>query len=206
MIARRLNANAVPKSDHCDSVWRASLVRSILNNPIYCGKMIVVQGLVDGIHEPLVPEELLQQAQDLIQARLDALVLDAIRDYSTSDLLQSLSTDAVMKEMSQDAPAIEEEQFRSRNEALLKKKQDLQQKLAEAEARSADREAVELSVAQVKQMLMDFDRVWERMGLEEQREMLRDPIEELKVGKGQGELKLLFLPAIELRWPTRGKA
>jgi len=78
---------------------------------------------------------------------------------------------------------IDEEQFRSRNEALLQKKKDLQEKREAAEATAANREAVEVGLAEVKSLLADFDRVWEQMAIEEQREMMMSLIEELKVGK-----------------------
>jgi chromosome segregation ATPase len=98
----------------------------------------------------------------------------------------------------------DEEQFRSRNETLLQQKTQLQAQLADLESRVANREAVEVGLAQVKQVLSDFGRVWEHMTIEEKREMLRNLIEELAVGKGKGTLELPFLPTLELKWPVRG--
>jgi len=47
-------------------------------------------------------------------------------------------------------------------------------------------------------MLRDFDTVWGHMTVEERREMLRSLIEDLRVWKDRAELRLLFLPAVEV--------
>lgn len=170
----------------------------------------------------------------VVADRLEEIVLDSIRDYAKGGLPRSPSVGTVVADLAKDSPGaeeecarwraelaqladrftewaerlddglIDEEQFRNRNEALLRRKRDLQQQLEAAEAKAANREAVEAGLAEVKQMLTDSDRVWEEMGLEEQRGMLQSLVQELMVGRGVGELKLLFLPAIELKWPTRG--
>ncbi len=97
-----------------------------------------------------------------------------------------------------DAGQIDEEQFCSRNAALLKEKAELQARLAELDARAAEHEGVEVGMEEVRGMLRDFDTVWEHMAVEERREVLRSLIEDLRVWKDRAELKLLFLPPIEL--------
>lgn len=177
-LARRLNVSGVPKSAHCHDAWRESVITKIISNPIYCGQIKVAKGTVKGLHEPLISDELFQQAQELFQARrgmpvktrstvhllsglarcancgvrlvsqanrrklasgetsekvvyrhnsnehvgdrhcpgayisadrLESAVVDAIRDYSKGDLMQSLSVVTILEELADDAPAVEED-------------------------------------------------------------------------------------------------
>lgn len=68
-IARRLNVNHVPKGLRSDAAWHETVISKILANPIYCGQIKVAKGTVKGQHEPLISDELFQQAHELIQAR-----------------------------------------------------------------------------------------------------------------------------------------
>jgi len=77
-IARRLNSEAVQSP--AGGLWSANVVRSVIRNPTYCGKVyratIAVRGkrkmlpdnkweIVPGKHEPIIPESLWNEVQEI---------------------------------------------------------------------------------------------------------------------------------------------
>jgi site-specific DNA recombinase len=97
-----------------------------------------------------------------------------------------------------DAGRIDEDQFDRQNARLLKRKNEVQVRLAELQAEIDHEENLEVSLAEVKKTLLDFPKVWDALEPEERREVLRSLVEELKVFKDRAELKLLFLDPIEV--------
>ena len=97
-----------------------------------------------------------------------------------------------------DQGKIRQDQFDRRNAALLKERDGIEDRLAELEAQEAKAESIEVGIEQVRVALQDFDRVWDAMTIDEQREMIRSLVEYLKVWKERAELKLLFMPPIEI--------
>jgi site-specific DNA recombinase len=97
-----------------------------------------------------------------------------------------------------DAGKIDEEQFEQQNQRLLQKKKDLQKQLVELDEKLVEGETLEVNLAEVKQVLQDFPKVWDVLEHEEKQEMLRLLVEHLKVSKERAELKLLFLDPVEI--------
>jgi hypothetical protein len=61
---------------------------------------------------------------------------------------------------------------------------------------SAESEAVEVGIEEMRRAVQDFGRVWEHMTLDEQRELLRAVVESLRVWKDRAELKVHYVPAL----------
>jgi len=171
-------------------------------------------------------------------AKLEAAVLERIREAAASADFQEAAFAEARRQLAKDLPAaadereqiesqlsgldrrfdlwaqqleagsIDDVQFRKRNEALLKEKAGLQERLASLGAKEAEAESLEMSLGQVREALKDFDRVWEHLTIDEQREMLRALVEHLKVWKDKAELKLVLMPPVEIplvfrRGPTQ---
>jgi site-specific DNA recombinase len=66
-IARALQAEGVPTLRA--KFWRHTTVSSILENPVYVGKVRHRDDVLDGAHDPIVSTELWQRASDLLTAR-----------------------------------------------------------------------------------------------------------------------------------------
>ena len=94
-----------------------------------------------------------------------------------------------------EAGPVDDGQFRKRNEALLKEKAGLQDRLAELNASEAEAEKIEVSLEGVRSALQGFDRVWEEMTIDEQREMLRGLVEYLGGVEGARGTEADVLPA-----------
>lgn len=60
-IVRELNSVGAPTAT--GSIWRPGTLRSILANPVYAGKIRWKDAVYDGIHEPIVSDELFDAAQ-----------------------------------------------------------------------------------------------------------------------------------------------
>jgi site-specific DNA recombinase len=160
--------------------------------------------------------------------KLEAAVLEKVREVAGSSEFQEAAFEEARKRLAQAVPAVvdereaaeaqlqaldrrfnlwatqlesgntDDEQFRKRNEGLLREKAGLQERLAELRAREAEAEAVEVNLDQVRRTLANFDQVWDAMTIDEQREMLRGLVEHLKVWKDRAELKLVFFPPMEI--------
>lgn len=160
--------------------------------------------------------------------KLESLVIDKIRELAASRVFQEAAFAEAQGQLASDMPGIgrerdevqlklsdmadqfgrwaerldrgqiDEEQFITRNAELLEQKAKLQERLAELEARAAEGESIEVGLVEVREMLANFDAVWDEMTLDEQREMLRSLIEELNVSKDRAELKLVLMPPVEI--------
>jgi hypothetical protein len=97
-----------------------------------------------------------------------------------------------------DRGKIDEEQFEAQNKRLLAQKHEVQRRLSTLEIELGELEAVEVTFAEVKRVLIEFPKVWEALEFEEKRETLRLLIERLHVYKTHLELKLLFLEPMEI--------
>ena len=97
-----------------------------------------------------------------------------------------------------DRGQIDEDQFTARNAQLLQKKAKLQARMAELDVKAAEGESVEVGLQEVREMLSNFDQVWDEMTLDEQREMLRSLIDELNVSPEKAELKLVLMPPVTI--------
>lgn len=93
---------------------------------------------------------------------------------------------------------IDEDQFARLNGAHLEAKRRQRERLAEIDAVAAEEENLEVTVAEVEQVLADFGRTWEGLSGDERREVLRSLVEYLKVYPDHAELKLIFRPATRL--------
>lgn len=47
--------------------WRNTLVRRILRNPVYIGKVCIGEEMFDGIHEPIIDDQVFYKAQELLK-------------------------------------------------------------------------------------------------------------------------------------------
>jgi len=102
-----------------------------------------------------------------------------------------------------DRGIIDEEQFQRHNEALLKRKASLRDRLETIQQELAGRDRLEADLAEVKELLQDFDALWAQGTLEERKELVRALVEDLRVTKEKAVIKLRFLPAAELPLQTR---
>jgi site-specific DNA recombinase len=167
-------------------------------------------------------------------ATLEEIVLATVRECAQSEELQEMTVESATEHMRAngtdpgqqlrelqaelgrldaqftrwadrlDAGLIDEKQFGQRNAQLMERRDHVQRRVAEIERELAEREALEVSVAEVKRVLTDLDALWEAMTFEERREMLRNVIEYVKVGKGFVVLKVLFLPERRVKAPRGG--
>jgi hypothetical protein len=80
-----------------------------------------------------------------------------------------------------DGGKIDEEQFEAQNKRLLAQKQKAQKRLLTLEDELGEQAAVEVTLAEVKRVLIEFPRVWEALEFEGKREILRLLIEHLHV-------------------------
>ena len=97
-----------------------------------------------------------------------------------------------------DSGKIDELQFEMQNAKLLGRRKQLQERLQVIQQEVGDEEKLEFSLAEVKQTLQDFPKVWDALEHEEQRELLRLLIESLHIFKDRAELKLLFMEPITI--------
>ncbi len=303
-IARYLNQQGIPAK--MGGQWYNRAIGRMIRFPVYVGKLTYKGEVHDGDHEPILSQQLFDDAQELIQQRatlpprsqqsrhllagivrcgrcgarlsghwvqhttrpggkrkyrmyrhrrnvdgrdsacpgltksapkLEAVVIEKVRELAASPDFQEAAfgaakqqvaaagpgiaeeRDAVVSQLAEmdarfdrwaemlDSGSISERQFRKRNEKLVKDQQALQERSAELESQGAEAESIEVEIDQVKEMLGRFDEVWGNLTLDEQREMLRALVEELNIWKEKAELKLLFMPPMEipLRF-TRGPA
>jgi site-specific DNA recombinase len=155
--------------------------------------------------------------------RLESAVVAKIREAAQSDLLQQMALDEVRSRMGSnhvpvvelrdklalelaqladkftqwadrlDSGKIDEEQFDQQNRRLLQRKQELQKQVAQLEQELAQEQTLEVNLSEVRQTLENFPQVWDALEHEEQQEMLRLLIEDLRVFSSHAELKLLFM-------------
>jgi site-specific DNA recombinase len=93
---------------------------------------------------------------------------------------------------------IDEEQFGRLNGAHLEDKRKLRERLAEIDGQATAGENIEVTLAEVEQVLEDFSQTWEGMPVDERREVMRSLVEYLKVYSDHAELKLVFQPEVGL--------
>jgi site-specific DNA recombinase len=113
-------------------------------------------------------------------------------------LLDSFSTKFNQWADRLDSGRIDEDQFEAQNKRLLAQKQEVQKRLSSLEIELGGQEAIEVTLSEVKRVLIEFPKVWEALKFEEKRETLRLLIEHLTVFKTHLELKLLFLEPMEI--------
>jgi len=89
---------------------------------------------------------------------------------------------------------IDEEQFGRLNGAHLEEKRKLRERLAEIDGQAAAGENLEVTLAEVEQVLEDFSQTWEGMPTDERREVIRSLVEYLQVYPDHADLKLVFQP------------
>jgi len=165
---------------------------------------------------------------------LEEIVLAAVRECARSEELQGMTVEAAKEHMVSngtdpeteledlqaeltkmdtqftrwadrlDSGLIDEKQFGQRNAQLVERRDHVQMRVGQIEKELAEKEALEVTVAEVQRVLADFDALWEAMTFEERRDMLRNVIEYLKVGKGHVKLKVLFLPERKINTPKGG--
>jgi site-specific DNA recombinase len=93
---------------------------------------------------------------------------------------------------------IDEEQFARLNQAHLEDKRKARERLAKIEVEASEGGNLAVSLAEVEQVLEDFNRTWEEMSGDERREVMRSLVEYLKVYPDHAELKLIFQPEVRL--------
>lgn len=97
-----------------------------------------------------------------------------------------------------DRGLIDEEQFRQQNDRLLVRKRELSTRLVGIDRELSKSETVEIGLEALKDALSEFPRVWDNLEIDEQREFLRQVVENLTISRDHCDLKLLFLPPIRV--------
>ncbi len=88
---------------------------------------------------------------------------------------------------------------------MLAQKKELQERLEALTEELAQEQNFEVTLAQGRKVLDEFPVVWDSLEQEEQREVLRLLVEELKVHKTHVELKSLFLEPVTIPFALYSK-
>lgn len=161
--------------------------------------------------------------------KLEAIVIDVVRKAAESDLLTQVASDelatlvenkiqplrarsaSIVSELGEmkekfntwadrlDRKLIDEDQFTQQNARLLKRKQELQQELDQIDRQLAECENSEVSFEAARRALADFPGIWDRLEIEERRELLRLLVEKLEVHQDKVVVKLTYLPEQDIQ-------
>jgi site-specific DNA recombinase len=104
-----------------------------------------------------------------------------------------------------DRHVIDDKQFERHNAALLVEKEKLQTRLDELDRKLSDGEHIEVSLAEVQQVLQDVSAAWGSLQFEERREILKLLVEKVAVHPDKVELHLYHLPVQELETRRSGR-
>lgn len=166
---------------------------------------IVVQRIREVATSPEMQQMSLEEAQKLLQLELAPSREERDRLVMELDELASAFTKWADR---LDRGLIDEEQFRLQNSRLLAKKKQIQERLAELDEAISREDKARADFEAVREVLRDFDRLWEAATLEERQEMVRLLVERIEVSPDEMVLKFKFRPEERIPLPRglRGKA
>lgn len=130
----------------------------------------VVAGILELSKKPGLMEMALASAQKRVVDEAQP-----IRDEATRVAGRLSELDVLFDDWADrlDRHVIDDKQFERHNSALLVEKAKLQDRLEELDQKLSEGERVEVSLAEVQQVLQDVSAAWESLQFEERREILR---------------------------------